>query len=221
MSASRQIDWDLEIITDNEIKVPESLEYLAQTSVTTRTPVCTDALGLSYPDVNPRARLGVEITGFLVKTTFEYALPDSGYVLELAVYRKWLERGEEPEITAGFSMYHRHWDDNMQKLPRTSKRDWDDPLKEFFGRCSAKNEVPGDEGVKIFLAEVERIQGLMADAVFEAKGYRKDTEATDIDTEVEGPARPSLNSFSSAEQQSTPDGANGVEVDYDGLYSAD
>ncbi len=214
-STARQVDWNLEIITDNEVPaqdIPQPIELMIKNSVNTRTPVCVDAAGFLYPGVTPTPpdKEICNMTALVVKSVIQYAVADNDYVVEMSVYRRWVQYSPEPEISAGVSMYHPDWDYKMRSIGKTSCRTWDDPLKTFFGHGFAENEVvEGSKGVDKFLAEVETVQGFLVDASKEAEDFRKQREA--MERQNQG-----VVSLSSAGQQTNQENVSEV----DDLYNA-
>ena len=181
---SREIDWDLEVISDNEVpaqEVPQQLDFMIKKSVNTRTAIRYDSLDLPYPDVKPVLGSGMKITAVVIKSVIQYAVIENDYVVEIAVYRRFLGPEMEPEMSVGVSMYQKLWDsDEMRSLHGPNEtRSWEDPLKAFFGHGFAKGEViDGSKGVEKFLAEVETIQGFLVDAVKIAENASKPNQDT-------------------------------------------
>ncbi|KAF8867265.1 hypothetical protein BDZ45DRAFT_8484 [Acephala macrosclerotiorum] len=184
LSTSRQIDCDLEVISDNEVpaqEVPPQLALMIQNSVNTRTPIRYDWLDLPYPDVKLVGGSGMHIIAVVVKSVIQFAVIENDLVVEMAVYRRFLGPGMEPEMSVGVSMYKHLWDStHMRSLHGTTEnRSWEDPLKTFFGYSHANGEViDGSKGVEKFLAEVETIQGFLADAIKHAECFRTQTQDT-------------------------------------------
>ncbi|CZR61112.1 uncharacterized protein PAC_11008 [Phialocephala subalpina] len=171
VDVEKEIDWDLEVISDNEVpaqEVPQQLDLMIKKSVNTRTAIRYDSLDLPYPDVKPVPGSGMKITAVVIKSVIQYAVIENDYVVEIAVYRRFLGPEMEPEMSVGVSMYQKLWDsDEMRSLHGPNEtRSWEDPLKAFFGHGFAKGEViDGSKGVEKFLTEVETIQGFLVDAV--------------------------------------------------------
>lgn len=246
---TRRMDWEIELITDNALpvnEVPAPMLKMAMESVTTTTPVELDSTGLEYPKVKPHAPSGATIDGIVVRTVAEYALKASGYVLQLAVYRRWTPSNpQEVELSAGVTMYHRDWDYHTRDLDGTLEaRHWDDPLKLFFGHYAdpTREAVEGSKGVENFLQDVEYIRDCLVDAVKEIDAIRKqeevmaaEGEAAEISKEenkerVPGQVQAGQNGdlpnigdlhLSNNDNQPTQTPANAGEDFYEDLYSAD
>ncbi|KUJ20585.1 uncharacterized protein LY89DRAFT_771518 [Mollisia scopiformis] len=251
VDVEKQIDWSIEIITDNEIpitEIPAKLLDMAKGSVTPKTPALWDHTDLPYPAVNPRKIAGLIIDEIVVKTVAEYMVKDSGYVVELSVYRKLVENND-PEITAGVAMYNRNWDYNMRSLKDTTQiRRWENPLKLFFGRYSSEGieAVEGNVGVESVLADVENIRDFLVDAVNEIEATKKQQEQmlaeedaaqgpwVEVDENAPGQTEigpdeenfesidtmSSLVQFSDAGQDPTQNASAGEDL-YEDLYSAE
>lgn len=164
MLLSSELDWCLEIIAGTQVPLSAELMEKVKKTVNTLEPVQYDELGFPFPNINPIARIGIMVTKLLIKTTFEYALVDSGYIVEISVYRERVNfLKQDVDISVGFSIYHPDWDVSMKELHSTSDtRPWDNPLKEFF------NHNPS-QGVDTFFCIVEKVQGLLADAISQYK----------------------------------------------------
>lgn len=177
---SRQLDWAIDIVTDNEIdasELPTQLQKMVEGSITTRSLIRLDSLGLPYPGVKPIPCSGATIKEVVVKSVIEYALNETDYVVELTLFRSWLgsdTRGD-PILSTGVAMYHKDWDDEMGRLTATAgDRSWAEPLKTFFGKGFEKDELDiGSNGIERFIAEIEMIQDLLVEATTEAETLRK------------------------------------------------
>jgi hypothetical protein len=152
--------------------IPMQIQQLVQGSVTTRSPIRFDSLGLPYPGAKPIPCIGATIKEVVVKSVVEYKLVNTDYVLELTLFRTWIgsDTTRDPVLSTAVAMYHNDWDDEMGRLtPTTGDRIWARPLKTFFGKGVGFDETDiGTKGVERFIAEVEAIQGLLADATMAA-----------------------------------------------------
>lgn len=123
------MDWAVEVITDNSIeRWPDQLTSLIKTSVSTRTKAREDSLGLEYPAVTPTAPWGVYITKTVVRSVIQYKVRESGYIIEIAIYRTWEgeKTSDEPKMESSVSIYHPYWDDEMESIESkaTEVRQW-------------------------------------------------------------------------------------------------
>lgn len=157
------MDWAVEVITDNSIENwPEQLTSLIKGSVSTRTKVRKDKLGLEYPGVTPTAPFGVYVTKTVVRSVIQYKAKDSGYIVEIAIYRTWdgEKTSGEPEMASSVSLYHPYWDDEMESIESkaTEVRQWDSSLSHFF--------VHGFqvEGIPALRDEIAVVQGFLSAA---------------------------------------------------------
>lgn len=152
MDLERGIDWTLEIITDGEIKtIPPALQELMTNSIRGTTEIKKDRAGFHYPIVKPRLEGDdYKINHIVVRSVYEYEFKDSGYILEVAVYRRWevvsvpqkppskqpkpaVEDKENPVVNCSVSLYHMEWDHHMTDIKNTEyQRQWDSDLKCFF-----------------------------------------------------------------------------------------
>ncbi|EHK96868.1 hypothetical protein M7I_7409 [Glarea lozoyensis 74030] len=158
----RKIDWALEIVTDNTIKDPlPEWQKLVERSVTAQTKDRMDANGVPYPGVTVSYGI-TKVERVIVRSTIKYKFANSGYVVEIAVYRGWVgsDTRPEPEIRLGVTMYHPVWDYSMQSIEDTTEvRDWDKDLTQFFN-----NGEEGSHGIPYFLTEVDLIKSYLSEA---------------------------------------------------------
>ncbi|KAF4634051.1 hypothetical protein G7Y89_g4051 [Cudoniella acicularis] len=160
IDVEKKIDWALEVITDNTIREPDSSwRELVEGSVTAKTRQRKDSLGLLYPGITPQGPWGIEVETVVLRSVIKYRLKNSGYVIEICVYRSWQRRDTagEPTVQASVSMYHGAWDDETVSIEGTTNvRNWDANLSQFFNEGT--EETHGIEG---FLREVTVIQDLL------------------------------------------------------------
>jgi hypothetical protein len=164
---SSKIDWALEVVKDNTIKDPiPEWHKLVDQAVTPRTQNRVDSNGVPYPDITLSTHLvspGVApVDSVMVRSTVKYKFAKSGYVVEIAVYRRWAGSNTkpEPEVRSGVSMYHPLWDSAMNSIEGTTEvRDWDQDLTQFFN-----NGEDGTHGIGHFLKEVEFIRSYLSEA---------------------------------------------------------
>lgn len=158
----RGIDWLLEVTTGSQLEsTPREVLSLIADSVSPRTKVGKDALGLDYPIVAPRSTTELTVNRINVKSAIEYKMKSSGCVIEIAIYREWT--GEkivgEPTTKASVSLYHPGWDDEMESIEHTTRvRNFGPGLINLFNTSYETKGIPN------FLAEVETIQGFLVDA---------------------------------------------------------
>jgi hypothetical protein len=111
-----------------------------------------DPLGLNYVQVSPQAPYGITISGVVVRSVIQYMMEDSGYIVEIAIYRQWGggNTHTEPKMAASVSMFHRDWDFEMESIEGTTKeRVWD--VRNFFGN-----------DLRRFLFHVNAIQSMIS-----------------------------------------------------------
>ncbi|RKF60113.1 hypothetical protein OnM2_054015 [Erysiphe neolycopersici] len=159
IDVERGLDWKFELIADNEDKVlnlPPELRTLIKDSVPAKTRFRTDKLGMLYPDIAPRPSHFVFISSVIVRSIIQYRMINTGYVIEIAIYREWkgaVTKGE-PEIFCSISMFDPCWDDETRDLTtKTYGRDWKNDLSNFF--------VKSDQdctGLEHLIAHIHKIQ---------------------------------------------------------------
>jgi hypothetical protein len=158
----RKIDWALEIATDNTIKDPlPEWQKLVERSVTTKTKDRKDSNGIPYPGVTVSYGI-TKVERVIVRSTIKYKFANSGYIVEIAIYRGWpgSDTRPEPQIRLGVTMYHPVWDYAMQSIEDTTEvRDWDQDLSQFFN-----NGEEGSHGIPYFLTEVDLIKSYLSEA---------------------------------------------------------
>ena len=134
-----------------------------------------DSLPIRYPQVHPDPRYNPElqITKLVMRSVIQYALQNSGFVVELSFYRTWygLDTKLEPQIAASISMFHPQWDWQMESMENsTAGRNWKRGLSNFF-----------ENGFDAFFNEVQEIQDLLSvtakEAEQEAAARQADMEA--------------------------------------------
>jgi hypothetical protein len=149
----RPLDFSLEIISDNSITNPaEALLSFVQESVSVKSAIRVDPLGLNYVQVSPQAPYGITVSGVVVRSVIQYMMEDSGYVVEIAIYRRWEDSNTrtEPKMAASVSMFHRDWDFEMESIEGTTKeRVWE--VRNFFGN-----------DIRKFLSHVNAIQSMIS-----------------------------------------------------------
>jgi hypothetical protein len=109
---------------------------------------------MRYPWVLPRHSTELQITKLVMRSVIQYALQSTGFVIEIAFYRTWdgPDTRDEPYIEAGISMYHPHWDMEMESNENTTQaRNWKRGLGNFF-----------EGGFDEFLNELRGIQKLLS-----------------------------------------------------------
>lgn len=139
--------------------LPDQLLWLIEGSLSRTTKGRKDCLGLSYPRVAPKNTPGIDVRAVVVRSVYQYLLKDSGYIIEIAVYREWggYSTTGEPKILSSVSMFHPIWDDQMSSIENTTgERKWDTELSCFFG----DDQTGG--GIQKFMEDVALIQGLLS-----------------------------------------------------------
>lgn len=168
----RQIDWALELITDNMIKDPEPEweSYISKCIATGESRY--DSLGLPYPAICLRHDTKIRIKTAVVRSKISYMLAKSGYHVDLTIYREWYcTTGQpnatlEPVIKAGVSMYHPQWDSQMMSIEETIiQREWDDDLNQLFNPL-VPMERPGHV-IDHFLGEVNYVAELLSTVFYD------------------------------------------------------
>jgi hypothetical protein len=108
-----------------------------------------------------------------MRSVIQYALQNSGFVVELSFYRTWYgpDTKPEPQIAASISMFHPQWDWQMESMENsTAGRNWKRGLSNFF-----------ENGFDAFFNEVQEIQELLSvtakEAEQEAAARQADMEA--------------------------------------------
>ncbi|OWP03839.1 hypothetical protein B2J93_2684 [Marssonina coronariae] len=159
----RGIDCKLEVIADDEITtIPSEFHQLVRTSITAKSRVCVDKLGLEYPQVNPHATSELRIAGVVVKSVVQYKIVDSGHIVEIAIYREWSGTAtkEVPSMRASVSLFHPDWDEWMESIENTTRsRKFGNHLCNLF-----HDGTPGQGSIDTFFEKMMMVQGLLADA---------------------------------------------------------
>ncbi|CAG8982766.1 hypothetical protein HYALB_00001047 [Hymenoscyphus albidus] len=160
----KKIDWSLELITDNKIKDPEPgwEDFISHSIIGSRR---QDSLGLPYPGIMMRYDDKIHVYLAVTRSKISYMLAESGYHIDITIYREWASRSREspntipePVIKAGVTMYHPDWDHEMMSIEETTnQRSWDPELSQIFGKGETKYH-----GIDHFLAEVEKVVGLLS-----------------------------------------------------------
>jgi len=184
----RQLDWSLEVITDNSVAdVPDALIKLVEKSVTTRTATTIDTLGEEYPAVRlGPVPPGLSVTGVVMRSVVQYKMKDSDYIVEISIYRSWQGKYTTlpPKMAASVCMFRKSWDMAMESIEKTVKtRKWDKNLENFIGvKPPLEGKTPSQKsGLEDFVDEVQTIQGLLADVLTKTK---KDMVSPKEDTSV-------------------------------------
>jgi hypothetical protein len=173
----RQVDYTLQVITDNMVEIPDNskkeFEKLIERSISKHHRV--DSLPIRYPQVHPDPRYNPElqITKLVMRSVIQYALQNSGFVVELSFYRTWHgpDTKLEPQIAASISMFHPQWDMEMESMENsTAGRNWKRGLSNLF-----------EKGFEVFLNEVQEIQELLSATAKEAE---EDAAARHADMEA-------------------------------------
>lgn len=175
LSPDRKFDWTLEIITDGSIAdLPSTMLSLIEGSLSGKSKEREDCLGLSYPGVSPSTQYGLDVRNVVVRSVYQYMLKETGYIVEIAVYREWdgCNTAKEPKMLSSVSMFHPVWDGQMDSIEYTTKeRDWDRQLRCFF-------EGPDQNGgIPKFMEDVILIQGLLTDAARASTGSPKSSQS--------------------------------------------
>ncbi|RFU35360.1 hypothetical protein B7463_g1011, partial [Scytalidium lignicola] len=159
------LDWTLEIITDNSIgDIPSSIRTLINTSLPNTTVQRVDSLGLTYPRVCPRVAtndLGVDEV--VVRSVWRYRVKESGYEVQISIYRVWRAgaTNKDPEMSCGITISHPIWDEQMQSVDHTTQeRRWGTQLENFF----PSKGIEKSDGFDDFLNEIGFIQRYICEA---------------------------------------------------------
>ncbi|TAQ89442.1 hypothetical protein B7494_g2207 [Chlorociboria aeruginascens] len=113
-----ELDWTLEIATDDPISPPAALQAIVSSlSGTLATRI--DLMGFSYPAMHQRDY--TNITSITIKSAWQYIIPRSGYIIEVAIYRGGSETEQASQMDAGISVYHCDWDPTMESLKHTTR----------------------------------------------------------------------------------------------------
>lgn len=159
------MDWQLEVITDSErFEVPFQLYDLIKKSISVDSKVFKDCHGLEYPELKTapekplQYRRDFNITSVVVRSVIQYKLINSGFFVEVSIFREWIGdrmRGQ-PTMKTSVSMFHPEWDTQMESIEHTTRvRDFGPGLVHLFNGQTAWLEP--------FLDEVAFTQGLLVD----------------------------------------------------------
>lgn len=168
---TRQIDWSLELITDNMIKDPEPEWESYISKCIGNGDARYDSLGLHYPALCLRYDSKIRVTTAVVRSKISYMLAKSGHHVDLTIYREWYGTNSQPNATlepvikGGVSMYHPQWDNEMLSIEETTiQRQWDDQLSQLFD--TGPKERPGHV-IDHFLEEVDYVADLLSTVCYE------------------------------------------------------
>ncbi|KAL5315570.1 hypothetical protein ACEPPN_016438 [Leptodophora sp. 'Broadleaf-Isolate-01'] len=161
VDVERKLDWQLEVITDSEqFEVPSPLYALIKESISVKSKVRKDCHGLEYPEITPSRNSQSEfsIQSIVVRSVIQYKFLDSGFFVELAIFREWLGANTmgEPTMKASVSMFHPEWDTHMESIEHTTRiRDFGTGLTNLFNYQT--------DWLIPFFDEVAFTQGLLVD----------------------------------------------------------
>lgn len=105
----------------------------------------------------------IEVTSIVVRSVISYKMRDSGYVVEIAIYREWKAGSTNgiPEMNSGVSMYHPAWDYETENIERQDReREWDGKLSQFFDNGSTHESC----GIGALRNEIAVVQDLLSAA---------------------------------------------------------
>lgn len=155
------------VVTDSEIfEVPSQLYALIKESISVKSKVRKDCHGLEYPEVTPTRynKSEFQITSIVVRSVIQFKLFESGFLVELAIYREWFGANTvgEPVMHTGVSMFHPAWETQMEAIEHTTR------VREFGpGLVHLFNDQPA--WLVPFLDEVAFTQGLLVDVARDIK----------------------------------------------------
>ena len=158
--------------------MPAALQKLIEASLPLKDTELVDALGLTYPAVSVYAPKDIDIDRVVVRSVAQYKTQDSGYVVEIAIYRRWgRSMRADPVMESSVSMFHPNWDLEMESIENTTKeRAWDCRLRNFFEPGSGR-----ENGLEHFLLEVQNIQGFLSAANRDASVHGNPQTASILD----------------------------------------
>lgn len=144
---------------------PRQLEDMLRSSITASTPQRIDELGIRYVAVKPLAPFSYQINSVVVRSTVQFRTADSGYIVEIAIYRQWEGNNTNatPAMKSGINLFHPMWDSALESIEKTSgAREWegDATLAAFFNNGATSLGC----GFGVFLNEVEVIQEVLRKA---------------------------------------------------------
>jgi len=129
----------------------------------------TDAQGTEYPRMlflrdHFRPGQGHEtldgnliVSNVVLRSSWIFALVDSGYEIEVNVYRKWVGHNtllEVDETWFSVSVYHPVWDELMEEVTDVAgEHGWDSELDALFPRGAGE-----EEGFLRFLKKIKEIR---------------------------------------------------------------
>ncbi|CZS89849.1 uncharacterized protein RCO7_02411 [Rhynchosporium graminicola] len=165
VDVERQLDWRLEVVTDTErFDIPMPLFDLIKESISVKSKVRKDVHGLEYPEVTPSKynKSDYHITSITVRSNIQFKLIESGFMVELSIYREWFGANTfgEPTLSTGVSMFHPTWETEMESIENTVRvRDFGPGLVNLFN----------GQSLDPFIDEVNFTQGLLVDIAKELK----------------------------------------------------
>ena len=143
--------------------MPAALQKLTEGSLPLKDTELIDPLGLTYPAVSVQVPKDTFIDRVVVRSVAQYQTQDSGFVVEVAIYRTWGQGQStkaKPAMASSVSMFHPDWDLEMESIENTTKeRSWDRRLRNFFEPGMGR-----EDGLEHFLLEVQNIQGFLSAA---------------------------------------------------------
>ncbi|KAH7323734.1 hypothetical protein BKA65DRAFT_481536 [Rhexocercosporidium sp. MPI-PUGE-AT-0058] len=187
IDVERQLDWQLEVITDSEqFEVPSPLYALIKESISVKSKVRKDCHGLEYPEVTPSKynKSDFRIETVVVRSVIQYKFLDSDFFVELAIFREWdgANTTGEPIMKASVSMFHPEWDTHMESIEHTTRiRDFGPGLANLFNYQT--------EWLVPFLDEIAFTQGLLVDVARALKAEAALKIQVAVDRAVAAPVR--------------------------------
>ncbi|KAB8289514.1 hypothetical protein EYC80_010674 [Monilinia laxa] len=140
-----KVDWNIEIISETAGTIIDSsfqdlVESCLQPFVRTGLKAQLleerqDKYNFTYPKIAPRSQPGLRVDKVTLQSIYRFKTITGGYCLEFTINRDWigLNTVDEPEVSAGITMFHDQWDTEMESNEySTADRDWQEDMSNFF-----------------------------------------------------------------------------------------
>ncbi|KAG4025584.1 hypothetical protein MFRU_054g00130 [Monilinia fructicola] len=140
-----RVDWNIEIISETAGTIIDSsfqdlVESCLQPFVHTGLKAQLleerqDKYNFTYPKIAPRSQPGLRVDKVTLQSIYRFKTITGGYCLEFTINRDWigLNTLDEPEVSAGITMFHDQWDAEMEPNEHSmADRDWQKDMSNFF-----------------------------------------------------------------------------------------
>lgn len=157
-----KLDWCLQLSTTDEIAAPSKIvSEFVNGSISSIRRFRADEQGQEYPAIAFKPNALINIEGIVLRGVRSYAIKDTPYILELAIYRRWLTSDTKgpPQTSLGLSISNREWDDDLRALHDDRPRTWHSCL-----RGLVNEEEKEDSQIAQLAEHIERVRTFLAAA---------------------------------------------------------